>query len=469
MSINQDLQASHRMLLMFDEANTNVEMVIDQFPGIFLIINDKYEVLRANREFLTLFDLDPEQMFRLSMAGFFRKKSWEIFAHNVQKLAKAGSWCDVIKFELGLSVTEDPDGDGRPFHWILTRNSIKCDGEGQLITVYGHDMTEVRETEKRLMEVFTSIPLGIFTVDRMGRIGHSYSSYLETMLDGGKLAGRRVDEVLFNPARASMDAEALKGIEAVLSCVGCSELDFPALEKTFPHEIFHTPRPYEKAGRWLKISYHAICHDLIIDQLMIILEDRTELIKAEQDILNAAKERERANMLQLESQAIYESAIRDPLTGLYTRLYMQDSVAALLAAHEAGDIDEVAMVIFDIDHFKHVNDTHGHKNGDLILSQTASAILRQSHEPEIPIRFGGEEFVVFLPANIAAATDLAERVRQEVEGMCFELGSVSLRVTISGGVASRMKGEALEDFMHRADQCLYQAKEGGRNRIVSAV
>ncbi|MEN9378070.1 MAG: hypothetical protein RL710_3227, partial [Pseudomonadota bacterium] len=232
------------------------------------------------------------------------------------------------------------------------------------------------------------------------------------------------------------------------------------------HEILHNTQPDVHEGRWFKISYHPLANDGVIDQLLIILEDRTEIIKAERDIQHAAQEREQANKIQLQSQAIYESAIRDPLTGLYTRLYMKDSVASLLDSHESGKITDVSMVIFDIDHFKRVNDTYGHKHGDLVLSQVAAVVRRQSRGTDIPIRFGGEEFLVFLPANIASAFALAERVRKEVEGLILELDSATIKVTISGGVATHTRGETLEDFMQRADQFLYHAKENGRNRNV---
>ncbi len=464
---NLDLQASHKMLMMFEEANANTEMVIDQFPGIFLILNANHEILRANREFISLFDTDSERIFRRPFASFFRQKSWEIFEHNIKRLTTDGLMCDVVRFELGVTVGCDADGEDRPFHWIITRHNVRSRGEGQLITVYGNDMTEIRETEKRLMEVFTSIPLGIFTANRMGRIGSSYSSYLETMLDCGKIADRLIEDVLFNPALECMDADSRNGVNALLNCMGCSAIEFPELEKTFPHEIFYNPKPDKKEGRWFKISYHPIINDNVIDQMLIILEDRTEIVKAERDIMNAAKEREKAAVIQLQSQAVYESAIRDPLTGLYTRLFMKDSVASLLASHESGEVAAVSMVIFDIDHFKQVNDTYGHKHGDLVLSQVATVVLKQSRETDIPIRFGGEEFVVFLPAPVATATMLAERVRKAVEKMEIELDEGHIRVTISGGIAVFRRGETLEDFMHRADQYLYKAKEGGRNRNVS--
>ncbi len=467
---NLDLQASHKMLVMFEEANANTEMVIDQFPGIFLILNSSHEILRANQEFVTLFNIDSDQIFRRSFASFFRQKSWEIFEHNVNKLTATELRSDVVRFELGMSVSETPTGEDRPFHWILTRHNVKNTGEGQLITVYGNDMSEMRETEKRLMEVFTSIPLGMFTVDKIGKIGPSYSSYLETMLDCGKLSGRLIEDVLFKPALAGMSADELAGVKGVLTCVGRAELEFPDLEKTFPHEIFHNLKTDESGGRWFKVSYHPIGNDGVIEQLLIILEDRTEIVKAERDILQAAEEREQANIIQLQSKAVYESAIRDPLTGLYTRLYLKDSLAALLDSHESNKVPEVSMVIFDIDHFKRVNDTYGHKHGDLVLAQVAAVVRKQSRGTDIPIRFGGEEFLVFFPANIVAAFAMAERVRKEVEGLVLELDDKTvIKVTISGGVTTHVRGESLEDFMHRADQFLYHAKENGRNQNVSEI
>lgn len=151
---------------------------------------------------------------------------------------------------------------------------------------------------------------------------------------------------------------------------------------------------------------------------------------------------------------------------IYTRLYMKDAVAALLWEHDHHEIPEVSMVIFDIDHFKKVNVTYGHNNGDVVLSQVAGVILRQSQEPAIPIRFGGEEFVVFMPAECGAAFELAERVRREIEAMEFDLGDTVIRATISGGVTAHQQGEALDEFMNRADQLLYKAKENGRNQTM---
>ncbi|MFA7242650.1 MAG: GGDEF domain-containing protein [Sulfuricellaceae bacterium] len=463
---NFDLQASHKMLMLFDEANANTESIIDLLPGIFLIVNENHEVLRANAEFINLFDLDAEEALRLPLSKFFKQGSWKIFAHNIKQVVEAETAVASMRFEMGLAVGDDGAQGQKPFHWTLTRRNGKNQGEGCLIMVYGDDISEMREAERRLMDVFTSIPLGIFTLNKDGTVGNSYSSYLESMLDCGKLAGLAVEDVLFSPAMANMDQDAISGIKAIHECMGRSELEYGMFAQRFPQEIFHNTKPDPKEGRWLKITYQPIVFDRVVEQLLIILEDRTAIINAEKDMLNAALDREKSIALEKQSLALYESAIRDPLTGLYTRLYMKDAVAALLWEHDHREIPEASMVIFDIDHFKKVNDTYGHSNGDMVLSQVAGVILRHSQEPAIPIRFGGEEFIVFMPAGCDAAFELAERVRKEVEGMVFDLGDAAVRATISGGVAAHQKGEALDDFMNRADQLLYKAKENGRNQTM---
>ena len=462
--INLDLQASHKMLMLLDEANVNTELIIDSIPGIFLIVNENHEVLRANLEFIKLLGLDSEDILRLPLSRLFNKESWKIFAHNIKQIVESETAGASIRFEMGLAVGGAADPGERTFHWTLTGRSVKNQGEGRLVTVFGDDISEMRETERRLLRVFTSIPLGIFTMNRDGTVGDSYSSYLESLLDCGKLAGTAVDDVLFKPALASMAPDSIEGIAALRECLGKSVLEFGAFARTFPQEIFH--KTDARDGRWLKITYQPIVFDRIVEQILIILEDRTAIVNAEKEMLDAALDREKAVALEKLSLAMYENAIRDPLTGLYTRLYMKDAVAALVWSHDHQEIPKLSVAIFDIDHFKSVNDNHGHKNGDLILSEVAGVILRHVREQDIPIRLGGEEFVVFMAASHDTARRLAEQVRLNVEALRVDLGDAVVELTISAGIATHRKGETLDDFLHLADQFLYRAKANGRNQTL---
>jgi len=457
-NINLDLQASHKMLLLLDEANTHTESVIDQMPGVFLIVNEQHEVLRANLEFVGLVGLAQEAALRIPLSRYFQPKNWEIFARHVKKVVTSGATAGAVRFELDM-ITGGTDGleAGRPFHWILTWMDVRNKAEGQLLSVFGHDMSEMRATERRLVEVFTSIPLGIFTLNSNGTLSTPHSSYLSAMLDRDDLAGQHVNDVLFKPALARMDENARLGAKAVTDCLGKSQLEYEHYSRLFPSEVCHQVGQTSDEVRHFRITYQPIVLNQTVAQLLIILEDRTAVVNAERDISLAAKERET-------SLALYESAIHDPLTGLFTRLYMKDAVDALLARHRAGTLPEVSMAIFDIDNFKKVNDSHGHKNGDLVLSQVAQVLLEQAAAHDIPIRFGGEEFVVFIPRAAPLARELAERVRQAVQALRIDLGTAVISVTISGGTAGYKPGETLETFMHRADTYLYEAKRNGRNQ-----
>lgn len=164
---------------------------------------------------------------------------------------------------------------------------------------------------------------------------------------------------------------------------------------------------------------------------------------------------------------LFETSIRDPLTKLFTRLYMTDAVTALEALQDRGEGVQVALAMFDLDHFKNVNDTYGHRCGDAVLRETGKIVLEESRDSDIPVRYGGEEIAVFLSAHsLQEATNFAERVLQRMrERRHFE--KWSLQVTLSAGVALRRPFESLPHLIERADRHLYEAKRAGRNRVIA--
>lgn len=183
--------------------------------------------------------------------------------------------------------------------------------------------------------------------------------------------------------------------------------------------------------------------------------------------IGVAIERELVNrQLELERDAVYERSIRDPLTGLFTRRYLDDSVKRMVELHRRDKNAGFAMLMADIDHFKAVNDTYGHLAGDDMLQAVASILVENSRDSDFPVRFGGEEFAIFLPlTSIADAKVVAERIRLEVEALSVETDSGPVAVTISLGIAEHLPQEDLSDLIKKADVALYEAKETGRNRI----
>ena len=124
----------------------------------------------------------------------------------------------------------------------------------------------------------------------------------------------------------------------------------------------------------------------------------------------------------------------------------------------------------DIDHFKQINDTHGHVAGDEVLRKLAMELRNHIRHPDVIGRYGGEEFLVVLPhSTIKAAAEQAERLCNYVQSLVIPSGENEIRITVSMGVAQyRIHREDWQSFLSRADAALYQAKNGGRNRWVTA-
>jgi diguanylate cyclase (GGDEF)-like protein len=159
-----------------------------------------------------------------------------------------------------------------------------------------------------------------------------------------------------------------------------------------------------------------------------------------------------------------QQAWTDGLSGLLNRHgWRLASVKLMQRARHNGD--PVCAVFFDVDHFKQVNDTHGHDTGDAILRKLASTIRTRLPAQGIAARLGGEEFVVLLAGtDLGAAAQFAEQVR-----VAFATAARDHGVRVSAGVAQQRQGESLAHLMRRADQSLYSAKQAGRDRVVLAV
>jgi len=163
-----------------------------------------------------------------------------------------------------------------------------------------------------------------------------------------------------------------------------------------------------------------------------------------------------------------ELAIRDELTGVFNRRYLMEMIAMeKQRCDRNGRVFSICIV--DVDFFKHVNDTYGHLAGDEVLraiAQTASDTMRQT---DYFGRYGGEEFALVLTDTlIEGALTTAERVRQQIENLCFPEISPSLKVAVSIGIAEMQLHEETGSTFKRADQALYRAKENGRNQCVIA-
>ena len=156
----------------------------------------------------------------------------------------------------------------------------------------------------------------------------------------------------------------------------------------------------------------------------------------------------------------------DSLSGLANRRKLMQSLTdsyELYARYQTP----ASVLIFDIDKFKHINDTYGHLSGDEAIQATAEVCRRELRTTDFPARLGGDEFVILMPhTGCAQALPIAERLRQKVPAALRALGTLGDGATISGGLSELLPGDSsFEDVLKRADDALYRAKRDGRNRI----
>ena len=168
--------------------------------------------------------------------------------------------------------------------------------------------------------------------------------------------------------------------------------------------------------------------------------------------------------------SLREMSIRDPLTGLFNRRYMEESLSRELSRSQR-DNTSIGVLVIDVDHFKAFNDTHGHEGGDVVLEAVAAVLSHYSRSSDIACRYGGEEFVVILPdCSLDDARLRAEEFGRRVSGLRVPFANIELSgPTVSCGVAGfPLHGLTAEALIHAADGALYAAKKGGRNQVVIA-
>lgn len=251
-----------------------------------------------------------------------------------------------------------------------------------------------------------------------------------------EVVGRRfhdlvVPEEYISHAKEGLKSFAHTGTGPVMNSV----LEFTAIRKN--GEVFPVERavaPFKRGGRWYAVGS---------------LRDITSRKQTE--------------------EKLRELASTDALTGLNNRRhFLELAELAFETARRYGH--HLSALMFDIDHFKLVNDTHGHEAGDAVLQALSRTAVESLRGPDVLGRLGGEEFCVIMPeTDLEQAAHAAERLRQDVERLCVSYGSQTLNVTVSLGLATMdVSTSTLSEMIRRADDALYKAKVSGRNRLVKA-
>ena len=172
-----------------------------------------------------------------------------------------------------------------------------------------------------------------------------------------------------------------------------------------------------------------------------------------------------AEIVQLQAQ-LKEQTLRDPLTGLHNRRYLEETLTRELARAKR-DGYPLAFIMLDLDHFKKINDIHGHAAGDTVLKDFAAMLMQGAREGDVICRYGGEEFLILLPnMTLEQGRTRAESWRSRLESTLIKHEDRAIAVTLSAGIAEYpSNGNDTRVLLRLADEALYRAKDGGRNRV----
>ena len=167
---------------------------------------------------------------------------------------------------------------------------------------------------------------------------------------------------------------------------------------------------------------------------------------------------------------LYERSVRDNLTGLYNRGYFLSQIGPLAELNSMCELG-LALILVDIDHFKRINDIHGHDVGDLILREVADVLRESTRAEDLVARYGGEEFILALPScSLEQATERAERIRSRLSSRLVDASQARVGVTASLGLSFAPAGRVRDvaALITAADEALYVAKRSGRNRVITS-
>ena len=207
----------------------------------------------------------------------------------------------------------------------------------------------------------------------------------------------------------------------------------------------------------------------LLNGRLMVFRDITERKQVEKR-LRYVNDRLQTQLIEigLLQSKLREQAIRDPLTDLFNRRYLEETLERELARAAREDYS-VCIIMIDLDHFKRVNDTYGHEAGDEVLKTLAITLSEHCRRGDFACRYGGEEFVVVMPnMNMDTAYERAENIRQSLNSLRMPYRGNILSITISMGIACYpTNGETRELILRAADQAMYGAKEAGRDHILS--
>lgn len=270
---NYFIQASSFIIRQLERSKENTEALLDQFGDILLVVDRSGLILKANEQFTNQYNPDlTTRTLGTRLSDYFSQETWGIFRSKMDALNHSS---EAMEFELSI---HSPKSGQRNVLWAIRPFSTV---RAELLSVIGHDVTDLRSFENQFSLLFNNLPIGIVHLDTNLCIIPPVNAFAQKLFGHVDVTGKAFAEVLYSPAWAQLSAEQRESADLLQKAINVSELQFSLLEDRLLRLIF-VPTEDDSdengfAGRWLQIDYRPILRDGQVTSMLILIEDRTTI------------------------------------------------------------------------------------------------------------------------------------------------------------------------------------------------
>lgn len=261
-NINQDIQASEKIVTILSRSKIQTEGIINDFDSIFVVINEKNEILRANKSFTTIYEMD-----------YLREDFIQAFQEESQ-----GELENLIKATREENVEREVEAylkDGRLFSLKFKQFPTERKQEGTLVSVSGSDITKLRSTENQMLDIMTTVNLGILFIGQDHKILPGFSNYTKVILEDLDLEDKTIQEVLFDKILNNLTSSESRALLMMQTVFGVSENEFRSISMMLPTKVKIPSALYDDEVKFVTVTYEPVLKNNELDRYMIVLQDVT--------------------------------------------------------------------------------------------------------------------------------------------------------------------------------------------------
>jgi len=261
-NLNQDIQASEKILSILKKSKEQSDRIVNDLENIFLVINQKNEILKVNDSFKKIM---TEDYLRANVFDFIQKEFHQDFQRSLEAVIE-----DDQERALEIRLNDD-----RLFSIVLKKFNVLRSEEGVLLSISGSDITKLRSTESQILDIMNTVNLGILFVDKNYKILPGFSNYSKVILEDLDIQGKNIQTVLFDKIQSRLSTSESRALILMQTVIGITENEFRGITFMLPEKIELESKLYDDEKKILKTSIEPILKEGIVDRYMLVLQDVT--------------------------------------------------------------------------------------------------------------------------------------------------------------------------------------------------